>query len=411
MFTETEKIAGMSTNKWIAVPTYWTYPSDAPGEERFAFDHPTPLDENGTIQRMLDSFLSLEGRFRVLIVLGVTNPELNQRAHDKVTSLLVPYTDRLSIYLVSAVNLDTINNQLSDPILDLVGYGNIRNVQLAVPYILGADVVIGIDDDEIVDDPRYLEYVDRYAGAEVDGVPVGGMAGPYFDRSGEYRIGGAEDLGALKNVFLKKNYFMNEALKKFMAEAGATGIVKSNVAFGGNMCMFRDTIAKACHDPYIPRGEDYDYVINAKMEGVTFFFQPAMSVVHLPPDSTGSQAGDKLSKLISDIRRFTYMQVKMAYHARHFPEEQFDRDYLMPYPGPYAEETLDLPAHGVEALDEGYPEFRREGGSPEAVVDEAVATAQAKVKEFFDYRRQWKTALAEMDANPELMSAAERFRV
>jgi len=36
---------------WIAVPTYWTHPSSAPGEELTVFDHPTPLDEDGTLAR------------------------------------------------------------------------------------------------------------------------------------------------------------------------------------------------------------------------------------------------------------------------------------------------------------------------------------------------------------------------
>ena len=401
----------MSINKWIAVPTYWTYSSNETGDEQFAFDHPTPLDEDGDLQRMLESFLILEGEFHVLIVLGVTNPELNQRAHDKVASLLSPYKDRLSIYLVSAANLDRINNRLPNAILSLVGYGNIRNVQLVVPFILGADVVIGIDDDEIIEDADYLTYVDRYAGAEVDGVLVGGMAGPYFNRAGEFRIQGAEDLGELENMFLKKNYFMNEALKKYMREAEDSGIVASNVAFGGNMCMFRDTIARVCHDPYIPRGEDYDYVINAKMAGITFFFQTAMRIIHLPPDSKGSQAGDKISKLIADIRRFTYMQAKMAYHAMNFPGERFDRAYLLPYPGPYADERLDLRSHGIKALDEEYPAFRQDGGDPEAVVDEAIAMARTKVREYFEYRDMWTTTLAGIGNDVVLKEIAENYKI
>ena len=70
--------------------------------------------------------------------------------------------------------------------------------------------------------------------------------------------------------------------------------------------------------------EDYDYVINAAMDGVFWYFCPELRIVHLPPDSTGSQAGDKLGKLVADIRRFIYMREKFRYHRRHFPDEAVD---------------------------------------------------------------------------------------
>ena len=128
---------------------------------------------------------------------------------------------------------------------------------------------------------------------------------------------------------------MDEALKKVMSQDEE--IVKSNVAFGGNMSISRKTIRNVCHDPYIPRGEDYDYVINARMKGLSFFFQPGMGIIHLPPDSTGSQAGDNVSKMLADIKRFIYMRKKMEYK-----EEAFDYDFLLPYPRIYLSEDLDL---------------------------------------------------------------------
>jgi GT2 family glycosyltransferase len=96
------------------------------------------------------------------------------------------------------------------------------------------------------------------------------------------------------------------------------------------MVMPRETIARVCHDPYIPRGEDYDYVINVAMAGIFWRFCPTMRIVHLPPDSTGSQAADTASKLLADIRRFIYMREKMRLHAERFPDERFDPDYLLP---------------------------------------------------------------------------------
>ncbi|MHC4915051.1 MAG: hypothetical protein ACYTGB_06130 [Planctomycetota bacterium] len=403
----------MAKDLWIAVPTYWTHASSAPGEETTVFDHPTPLDEEGTLPRTLESFARLEGDFKVLIVAAVAHPSLGEAVHERVSELLAPYAKKLELYLASPARLGELNSGLPEPILGPEGYGNIRNVQLVVPYALGADAVVGIDDDEIIEDVSYLEKVSsrigepRAGGGEV----VLGMAGPYYDSEGEWRIAGADELAAEPNIFLKKNHFMNEAIRKAMDGVEADGLVRSNVAFGGNMVMARETIACTPHDPYIPRGEDYDYVINAAMAGIFFCFQPAMAITHLPPDSTGSQAADKASKLIADIRRFIYMREKMRLHAERYPEEVFDRDYVMPYPGPYLDEAVDLPAEATRALDAKYPEFRQAGSSPEDLVGEAVEVARGKAEEFFSCRESWRRTLAEVEGASRFRAAATSLGV
>ena len=397
-------------NLWIAVPTYWTWPTDEDGEERTVFDHPTPLNEEGTLGRTLESFTHLEGRFKVLIVAAGAHPDLGPRVHDRVSELIAPYAGRLEVALASPASLERLNATLAEPILSLDSYGNIRNVQLIVPFALGADAVIGIDDDEVIPDRGYVAKAARWIGRPRDGDLVGGMAGPYYDAEGEYRIPGAEDLADCPNLLLKKNYFMNRAVVESMENVEADGLVRSNVAFGGNMVMSRPTIARTCHDPYIARGEDYDYVVNAAMDGISFYFQPAMAITHLPPDSTGSQAGDKLSKLVADIYRFIYMQEKMRQHRRHFPDETIDPDYLLPYPGPYLDPAVDLQAEAVAALDAKYPEFRRRRKC-EDLVAEATDLARKKSEEFFDYRDRWRAALGSLEGNDAFLSVCAELKL
>ena len=395
-----------ANNLWIAVPTYWTWPVEEAGEEITVFDHPTPLDEEGTLARTLDSFRQLDGPFRVIIVAAAAHPDLGERVQEHVASIVRPFASDLPLYLVSPANVGRLDACLEEPLLRLDSYGNIRNVQLAVPYALGADVVVGIDDDEVIEDRGYLAKVREYIGTEHGGEFVGGMAGPYFDRTGEYRIAGAEELRDHPNLFVKKNYFMNEAIKLAMNGAGPGGIVRSNVAFGGNMCMARRTIERVCHDPYIPRGEDYDYVINAAMKGIYFYFRPDMSIVHLPPDSSGSQAADKPSKLLADVRRFVYMREKMRHHDAHYPSERVDRAYLTPYPGAYLDDVADLEAQGVAALEEACPER-----AAEDLVREAVETARVKAEEFFAYRDAWTRATGALSDNPVAREVLEEFRI
>lgn len=395
---------------WIAVPTYWTYAKAAAGPEVTIFDHPSPLDTDGTLARTLECFRHLRGDFQVLIVAGVCHPDLADEVHDRVSSILDPFSRDLPIYLVSPKGLDLLNHCLTEPILRLDSYGNIRNVQLAVPYAMGADVVVGIDDDELIEDEYFLDKVVDSIGGQCEGDFVGGMAGPYYDRNGQFEIAGAHDLASLKNIFLKKNYFMNEALKQVMESAPSGGIVKSNVAFGGNMCMARRTIAQVCHDPYIPRGEDYDYVINAKMQGINFYFRPDMRIVHLPPDSTGSQAADKMSKLIADIKRFIYMKEKIRYHSLHYPQQKVDIGYLLPYPGVYLDEDIDLEREGVQAIDQLYPEYRSQG-SPEDLVTSAAQVGRVKAEEFFAYRDKWQTLTRDVEANQATQQVISTFRI
>jgi len=395
---------------WIAVPTYWTHPAGVGGDELTIFDHPTPLDAAGTLGRTLDSFRNLDCDFHVLVVAAAAHPDLGEAVHERVAALLKPFAGAFPLSLASPAVLDALNGALPEPILRLDSYGNIRNVQLAVPFAMGADAVVGIDDDEVIEDRGYLAKVRRYVGEpHGDGV-VGGMAGPYFDRTGAYQLPGAADLVDVANIFIKKNYFMNEALKRVMEGPCPDGIVRSNVAFGGNMCMARGTIARVCHDPYIPRGEDYDYVLNAAMEGILFYFQPAMGIVHLPPDATGPQAADKASKMIADIRRFIYMQEKVRAYTERFPDRPLDRDYLYPYPGPYLEPNVDLQSAGVRALDELYPEYRRQR-APEDLVAEATETARREAAAFFDYREHWKRMTAAIDDSPALRRIIEGMRI
>jgi hypothetical protein len=393
-------------NLWIAVPTYWTHPSSKPGPEPVVFDHPTPLDEEGTLARTLESFTRLKGSFSVLIVAAAAHPDIGDAVEARVLRLLKPFASRLRVYLAAPPRVSLLDAMLAKPALKLNSYGNIRNVQLIAPFILGADAVVGIDDDEIIEDADFME---RAAGHLREG--VGGISGPYYDAKGRWEIEGAEELESEPNIFLKKNFFMNRAIGKALAGEGPDGLSDSNVAFGGNTVIPRGTIARVCHDPYIPRGEDYDFVINAAMDGRFWKFCPSLRIVHLPPDSTGSQAADKCTKLVADIRRFIYMREKDRLHRERFPGESFSRDYLMPYPGPYLDEGKDLPAEAIRALDAKYPGFRGGGGSPEALVREAVETARKKAAEFLLYRDTWRQVTGGVSRRPELAGAVAEWRV
>ena len=393
-----------NNNIWITVPTYWGDYGTPDNPPCIDFDHPTSPNGEGTLYRTIESLCQLPEDFSLLVVLAVTHKEYLDKSRARVLDILSSFRNK-KIYLVTPEDVEQINSFLNLSMLRMDSYGSIRNVQLFIPYCLGAEYIVGIDDDEIIEDNQYLKKV-------ITGLQgkqgAGGLAGPYFDSQGEYRIRGAEALGCLENLFLKKNYFMNEALKKAMEQY--PHIHTNVVAFGGNMVFPRETVEKVCHDPYIPRGEDYDYVINALMKNIRFCFHPDAAIIHLPPDSEGSQAGDNIRKLKADIRRFIYMSIKLNEHRRCFPDESFHIELLKPYPGAFAIDPEILIQHGKKALQDAYP------GSMtlheiDCFVRKAAEDAITKSAEFFEYSKFWNDMIPFCAENRALQSKLKHLSV
>ncbi|MBC8496390.1 MAG: hypothetical protein H8D37_01895, partial [Chloroflexi bacterium] len=80
-------------NVFIIIPTYWTWGSQrADGPVEAVYDHPTPLDGESTLPRLLDSLTALAGQdFSVLVLTAVTHPELEHPVASRVEGLIDPY--------------------------------------------------------------------------------------------------------------------------------------------------------------------------------------------------------------------------------------------------------------------------------------------------------------------------------
>ena len=79
----------------ITVPTYWTFPEGKGGRERVSYDHPTPLDREGTLVRLLESLRGLRGAdFGVFVIAATAAPELEAAAEGKVEEFISPSGER-----------------------------------------------------------------------------------------------------------------------------------------------------------------------------------------------------------------------------------------------------------------------------------------------------------------------------
>jgi len=98
-------------------------------------------------------------------------------------------------------------------------------------------------------------------------------------------------------------------------------LIRSPIILGGNLLIHRSLFQRVPFDPFIPRGEDIDYQINAEISGLHILFDKDQIIHHLHPERGGTFF---LGELKGDIQRFLYERAKV----KGYPEINFD-----PYPG------------------------------------------------------------------------------
>jgi len=388
----------------VVIPTYWTWPTDIKGKrESFIFDHPTPLDLDGTLARTLESFTKVNyPDFDILVITVSTNAEIAGRVEKRVQAIIDKFKDKFEIKHFSYSKLKILRERLFElghykilQEIDLENYNNIRNLQLIVPYINNSDVVVGIDDDEVINDSNYLHKAAEYVGKEYKGDFIAGVAGYYLDREGSHRLK-VEGQEELENLFDKKSYLMDLTYDRLDHTEGR--LVKTPVVFGGNMVFPRTTIEKISFDPYNTRGEDIDYLINAKMEGLNFFLDKELNITHLQPVYKNTHNGVNITQLKQDILRFIYEKEKIEQVKKYNNLNNIDIEELMPYPGSFFEDKVFSDAEEKLAKvlsDKNLAETEPEKEARE-YINYAKERAKRLVPEYFKFRLLWKDMIKDI---------------
>ena len=380
----------------IVVPTYWTYPSDEKNkEEEYIFDHPTPLDRKGTLGRLLFSLNNIDyDNFEVLVLSSAVHDELKGKVESKVELILKQNNYNYPIKHFSYSQLNELKEKLKEATpteflkeINLKNYGNIRNLQLLVPYMDGTDIVVAIDDDDIIEDNKYLEKAVEFVGKEIDGNYIAGVAGYYTDIKGHHYL---QEKQNPENLFEKKNKLMNDTYKKL--ENIEQRLVKTPLVLGGNMVFPKKTIENIPFDPFISRGEDIDYLINAKMEGYQFYFDKALKIVHLPPDYDNDKIN--ITKIESDIYRFIYEKKKLEIAKDKNKHINIETDELKPYPGEFL--TANIKKEAYDLLFKSYK--KQNISKPKVKAENFIKNASYKAEQlapsYFNFNNSWKELLS-----------------
>ena len=309
----------------IVIPTY--HSRVKPHKEDLVYDHPTPLDEEGTLGRLLASLAVLKGSdFQVIVISCPTNPSIGKEVKDKIDKMIEPYIKNYKILHFAYPDLLKFHKLAKEKAeykyisyLSLEGYSNIRNMCLIIPHILQADVSILIDDDEVFEDPDFIKKALEFISKD----EIFGIAGFYLQAHGGYKFTRKKDWW---KICWDNTAAMNKA---FEIIDNPPRLKDTPFVFGGNMVIHKNMFTRVSFDPYISRGEDIDFLCNAKSKGFKFLLDNKLSIKHLPPKGQNPL----WLKMREDIKRFIYMRFKLK-------KSGYPIKNTMPYPGYFLTNSL-----------------------------------------------------------------------
>jgi len=325
----------------MTIPSYWGRKrSEGWKKGDVIYDHPTPLDEEGTLRRVIESTSILNNKDSQLVIIGAaTSDEISNEVEAKITSIIKETSVDVEVLFFSHSHLAKIHNYLKKiqkeefaQVLKLRGYPDIRNLCAFLPHLLGSEVAILIDDDEIFEDPQFMDKALKYIGKRIAGQIVYAVAGYCINPDNDYLIN--KEVKPWMTAWNKIDC-MNRALKEFISKEPR--LKKTPFAFGGIMIIHRDLFTYVPNDPNITRGEDMDFLINAKMFGYTFFLDNLLSIKHKAPP----KFHPVWSQLREDIYRFVFEKSKIDAQEKMpsvFPVRVEDLD---PYPGEFLRDDLE----------------------------------------------------------------------
>jgi len=164
----------------MVIPSYWGRESEVGWKEGDAiYDHPIPLDGEGTLLRAIQSIERLEDKeFQLVIIAVATAEDIDSEVEKKVARIIKSANPGVEVTLFGQSHLKQIhellrrdsvgkNTEECTNLLQLRGYSNVRNLCMFIPHILGSEVAVLIDDDEVFEDPKFISKAREFIGRKI----------------------------------------------------------------------------------------------------------------------------------------------------------------------------------------------------------------------------------------------------
>jgi len=295
----------------LAIPTYWGSENyGLTGLQSPIYDHPTSINAEGTLDKAIESLKIFKKKdFDLLVLASGVSKKIEREMNKKLVEKLKQHSQKNKIYLFSNIELDSFKKIIHkyhsnkyDVFLDFKGYSQVRNLSLIIAQLLDADIIVSIDDDEYVTDPKFLLKAKEFIGGDLNGKRIDGIAGYYvYENKRTNLLDNKSKWTSVWDQTKQMNKAFNMSIEK------GPRLKEAHFMLGGCSVIHKDLFTKVPYDTKIPRGEDMDYLINAKMFGFNIFFDRKFYVRHDPPPNKYPLW--KTHRM--DVRRFIYERQKI----------------------------------------------------------------------------------------------------
>ncbi len=364
----------------VFIPTYW---KDNGDKDEYVFDHPSLVSLKGTLGRTLQSFAKKKLPYDVFIL----PVPLKKNVEFKVKQIVKKFS-KLNIYvltkkryleIIKKVKRTDVSKEFKTQI-NLQDYSDVRNFGLIYAIINNYDNIMMIDDDEVIDGDYFNKAI-KGIGVKINGKKLLGKTGYYIDKSGIYPMKQKDP--KIRRLWLKGIY-ITKAINK--AINNKERFNNTTIALGGSMVINKELFWHVPFDPYITRGEDIDYLMNAKHFGYQFLMDKELKVLHLPPK--GFAPG--WTKLRRDIYRFIYLKEKLKFLKISIKDTQ-------PYPGFFLSKNL---KYKIIKTNKNYAEDCIEKNklseakeyikNSTEILGAANEYAKQNAKKYFSFQKEWE---------------------
>lgn len=321
----------------MVVPSYWGRAGkELIADEKIVFDHPTPLNEPGTLSHLLDSLDILQGMDGMVVIIAVANdPAIAGEVEKRITDLVAPYRERYDVRCLGQSALERLQERLSPQgisrpalaLLNLDNYAAVRNICSLAGILNASPYTVFIDDDEVFTDPEFLTKIEEDTAKTVQGKRVEALAG-YYLQPDTYLLD-ERTVKPWQKPHWNNAASMNRAFDLFIGREPR--LKPTPFVFGGNMTVSLSVLKSVPFDPRITRGEDIDFLLNMRTVGISMYLDRELAIKHLPPHSSRPA----WKKVREDALRFLYERKKVFDH----PEIRIEE--FMPYPGEFLGQDLE----------------------------------------------------------------------